>query len=115
MSTDREARALVGAAADLTGPEQAVRATLEHRALSFDYQGLRRTVEPHLVGIHETGEALLVAYQTGGGSKSGDVPGWRTFATDKMEAVEIADQLFPSPRPDFNLTAHAMVEIFARA
>ncbi len=115
MSTDREARALVGVAADLTDTERVVRATLEHRALSFVYQGVPRTVEPHLVGIHEAGEALLVAYQTGGGSKSGDVPGWRTFATDKMEAVEIADQLFPSPRPDFNLVAHAMVEIFARA
>ncbi len=115
MSTDREARALVGVAADLTDTERVVRATLEHRALSFVYQGVPRTVEPHLVGIHEAGEALLVAYQTGGASQSGEVPGWRTFTTTEMDAVEIADKVFPGPRPGFNPGRHAMIEIFARA
>jgi hypothetical protein len=115
MAEDRDARALVGAAADLTGTERVVRATLEHRVVNFIYQGLHRTAEPHLVGIHETGEVLVVAYQTGGASKSGDVPGWRTFTTTEMDAVEIADKVFPGPRPDFNPAARAMVEIFARA
>jgi hypothetical protein len=32
-----------------------------------------------------------------------------------MDAVEIAAESFPGPRPDFDLAAHAMVEIFARA
>jgi hypothetical protein len=115
MAEHREGRALVGAAADLTGTERVVRATLEHRVVHFTYGGHRRTVEPHLVGIHEAGEALVVAYQTGGSSRAGDVPGWRTFTTAEMEAVEIGEKVFPGPRPDFDLAAHAMVEIFARA
>ena len=60
------------------GTERLVRVTLEHRVVTLVYQGLRRTVEPHLIGMHEAGEPLLVGYQTGGFSGSGEVPGWRT-------------------------------------
>jgi hypothetical protein len=115
MSEERAGRALVGAPADLTGTERLVLATLQHRPVSFKYHGHRRMVEPHLVGIHEAGEPLLVAYQTSGTSRAGEVPGWRTFVTTEMDAVEIAAEAFPGARPDFDLTAHAMVEIFARA
>ncbi len=115
MAENREAQPLVGSPADLTGTELVVRATLEHRAVSFTYHGAHRTVEPHLVGTHEAGEPLLVAYQTGGGSRSGEVPGWRTFVTAEMDRVEISATVFPGPRPDFSLAAHPMTEIFARA
>jgi hypothetical protein len=115
MSQQTEGRALVGAPADLTGTEMVVRATLEHRMLSFTYHGHGRAVEPHLVGTHEAGEPLLVAYQTGGESRAGDLPGWRTFITGEITRVEIMDQVFPGPRPDFDLAAHKMIEIFARA
>ena len=111
----REGRGLAGVAADLTGTELTVRATLEHRVLSFSYHGLRRTVEPHLIGTHEAGEPLLVAFQTGGESTSGAVPGWRTFSTSEMESVEVVDEVFPGPRPGFSPASHAMLEIFARA
>lgn len=98
-----------------TGTERLVRATLEHRVASFVYRGLRRTVEPHMIGIHEAGEPLLVAYQTGGLSGSGEVPGWRTFVTTEIESVDAEGGTFPGPRPDFAPEAHAMTEIFARA
>ena len=98
-----------------TGTERLVRATLEHRVVTFVYQGLRRTVEPHLIGMHEAGEPLLVGYQTGGFSGSGEVPGWRTFVTTEIESVEVDGPAFEGPRPDFSTEAHAMVEIFARA
>ncbi len=110
--TDRGA---VSAPADLTGTERLVRATLAHRLVRFSYRGLRRTAEPHLVGIHEAGEPLLVAFQTGGFSHTGELPGWRTFVTTEMDAVEVLAEEFPGVRPDFDLGAHAMVEIFARA
>jgi hypothetical protein len=98
-----------------TGTERLVRATLEHRVVTFAYRGLRRTVEPHLIGIHEAGEALLVGYQTGGFSGSGDLPGWRTFVTSEIESVEPEGPTFEPVRPDFDAEAHRMVEIFARA
>jgi hypothetical protein len=68
-----------------------------------------------LVGIHENGEPLLVAFQTGGTSSTGAVPGWRTFRTSDMDAVEIGDEAFPGLRLDFALASHPMAEIFARA
>lgn len=95
--------------------EALVRATREHRTVRFDYDGLARTVEPHLVGIHEAGEALLLGYQTAGTSRSGEVPGWRTFVVAEIGDVELEDRRFPGPRPDFNPAGNHMTEIFARA
>jgi hypothetical protein len=96
-----------------TGTERLVRATLDHRVASFTYRGRRRTVEPHLIGLHEAGEALLVAYQTGGESGSGELPGWRTFVLTEIDAVDAEGEMF-SPQPGFTPEAHRMVEIFAR-
>ena len=96
-----------------TGTERLVRATLEHRVASFIYKGLRRTVEPHLIGLHEAGEPMLVAYQTGGQSGSGELPGWRTFVLTEIDAVDAEGQIF-NPQPGFNPESHRMVEIFAR-
>ena len=96
-----------------TGTERLVRATLDRRVASFTYQGLRRTVEPHLIGLHEAGEAMLVAYQTGGASGSGELPGWRTFVLTEIDAVDAEGELF-TPQPGFTPEAHRMVEIFAR-
>jgi hypothetical protein len=115
VAENREGRGLAGIAADLTGTELVVRATLEHRVLSFRYDGLPRVVEPHLVGTHEAGEPLLVAFQTGGESRSGELPAWRTFNTAELESVVVEDQVFPGPRPGFNPANHRMIEIFARA
>jgi WYL domain-containing protein len=96
-----------------TGTERLVRATLEHRVASFTYRGHRRTVEPHLIGLHEAGEAVLLAYQTGGASASGNLPGWRTFVLTEIDAVDAEGQTF-SPQTGFTPEAHRMVEIFAR-
>ena len=99
--------------ADLTPAEQLVRAVLEHRTVNLVYEGLRRIVEPHLIGIHEAGEPMLAAFQTGGFSHSGDLPGWRTFITTKVESAEPREETF-TPRSDCERMAEGMVEIFAR-
>ena len=99
----------------LTFGERLVLAVLEHRVTRIRYQGRDRVVEPQLIGIHEAGEPMLVAYQTGGTSQSGDVPGWRTFITTSVEDVEVTDERFPGPRGDLDATAHRMIEVFARA
>jgi predicted DNA-binding transcriptional regulator YafY len=100
---------------ELTGTERLVLAILDHRVVRLRYQDRERTVEPHLLGIHEAGEPMLVAYQTGGTSQSGDLPGWRTFITTSVDDVDITDQHFPGARADLDVEAHAMIEIFARA
>ena len=82
----------------------------------FRYQGRERIVEPQLIGIHEAGEPMLVAYQTAGASRSGDVPGWRTFITTSMEDVEILDETFPGAAAlTCEPSGAPMLEIFARA
>jgi hypothetical protein len=95
--------------------EALIHGVLGHRVVSFDYHGLRRTVEPHLVGVHEAGEAVLLGYQTSGASEGGDLPGWRMFIVSEVDEVELEDRDFPGPRPDFNSNAPHMVDIFARA
>ena len=100
---------------ELTFGERLVLAILDHRVARIRYQGRDRMIEPQLIGIHEAGEPMLVAYQTAGGSASGDVPGWRTFITTSVEDVEVTDQRFSGPRGDLEITAHRMIEIFARA
>ena len=100
---------------ELTAGERLVLAILEHRVVRLRYQGRDRLVEPHLLGLHEAGEPLLVAYQTGGTSRSGVVPGWRTFITTSIDTVEITEEPFSQPRSDLNVAAHRMLEIFARA
>jgi predicted DNA-binding transcriptional regulator YafY len=100
---------------ELSTGERLVRAILDHRVARIRYQGRDRTVEPHLLGLHEAGEPMLVAYQTGGTSRSGEVSGWRTFITTAIDEIELLDERFPGPRSDLNLAAHSMLEIFARA
>jgi predicted DNA-binding transcriptional regulator YafY len=100
---------------ETTGSERLVKAILARRVVTFFYRGLARTVEPHMLGLHEAGESLLVAYQTGGASGAGELPGWRTFLTSEIERVEVSDREFPGPRPDFDPAAHGMIEVFARA
>ncbi|MEP6687758.1 MAG: WYL domain-containing protein [Gemmatimonadales bacterium] len=99
----------------LTFGERLVLAVLEHRVVRIQYQGHDRIIEPQLIGIHEAGEPMLVAYQTGGTSRHGRVPGWRTFITTSVEAVEPTDEHFAGPRGDFDFGAHRMIEVFARA
>ncbi|HKT61315.1 MAG TPA: WYL domain-containing protein [Gemmatimonadales bacterium] len=115
--SEQEARASWSARVDdeLTGAERLVVAILDHRLVRFRYHGHERTVEPHLLGLHEAGEPLLVAYQTGGGSESGQIPGWRSFITTSIEDVVIDDHHFPGPRGDLAVDLHRMIEIFARA
>ena len=100
---------------ELTFGERLVLAVLEHRVVRLRYHGHDRVIEPQLIGLHEAGEPILVAYQTGGGSRSGEVPGWRTFITTSIEEVEVTDEHFADPRGDFDRGAHRMIEVFARA
>lgn len=115
MPGEPQARRAMHPLAELTFGERLVLAVLEHRVVRLRYHGHDRVVEPQLVGLHEAGEPMLVAYQTGGGSRSGGVPGWRTFITTSVEAVEVTDEQFAGPRGDVDFGAHRMLEVFARA
>jgi hypothetical protein len=95
--------------------EQLVRATLDHEVVAFRYDGRHRVVEPHLVALHGAGDVILVGYQTGGESRQGDVPGWRTFIISEIDDLAAAGRRFAAARPDFNPVDRELLEIFARA
>ena len=95
--------------------ETLVHGVLNHRVVDLAYHGFRRSVEPYLVGIHQAGEAILLAYQTAGFSRSGDVPGWRTFIIAEISEAVLTDRVFMPSRRDFNRDDPRMTEIFARA
>jgi hypothetical protein len=114
MSEQPDPRSAARDTADLTPAEILVRAVLDRRTVTLVYEGLRRVVEPHLVGIHEAGEPMVAAFQTGGFSHSGDLPGWRTFITTNVESVEPREETF-TPRSDCDRMVEGMVEVFARA
>jgi hypothetical protein len=96
-----------------TRGQRLIRAVQEHRVVELTYQGHQRTVEPHIVGLHEAGEPVLYGYQIGGTSRSGSIPGWRTLIVTEIEDLELTDQRFPGPRGDFDPAG--LLEVFARA
>jgi hypothetical protein len=114
MSEQPTPRSAPRSPTELTAAEHLIRAVLDHRTVTLVYEGLRRVVEPHLIGIHEAGEPMLAGFQTGGFSHSGDLPGWRTFITTKIESVDLREETF-APRSDSSRMADGMLEIFARA
>lgn len=94
--------------------ETLCQAISEKRILNFTYDGLPRTVEPHLVGDRTTGKTGLSAYQIGGKSHSNSVPYWRPFTVSKIRELEITDQTFDKPRPGYNPNDSRMTVIHCR-
>jgi hypothetical protein len=89
------------------------RATQQRRILVFRYDGLRRTVEPHIHGLHATsGREIVYGIQIGGGTDSGDLPAWRSYYVDKIEDLHTTEAIF-TPQA-FNLTQR-FSELYARA
>lgn len=69
--------------------------------LEFTYDGLHRIVEPHTIGISNTGKTSLAAYQTKGDSSRGNVPDWGQFTVPKIENLKVLDDTFTGTRPGY--------------
>jgi hypothetical protein len=60
--------------------KQIYAAIKERQLIWFYYEELQRIVRPYAYGIHkDTGNEVLRAYQVGGYSSSGNIPGWRLY------------------------------------
>lgn len=70
--------------------------------ITFDYDGGRRTVEPHCHGVSTAGNEVLRGYQTDGHSRSGRSIDWKLFDVSKMLLVHVTEETFPTNRPDYN-------------
>lgn len=85
----------------------------EGKLLQVDYNGQRRLVEVHSVGISTAGNPVARVYQTGGGSQSGAPTPWRLFDLDKIpETFSLTEINSEGPREGYNRDDMAMVSIF---
>jgi predicted DNA-binding transcriptional regulator YafY len=67
----------------------------KRKKVEIIYENSVRIVDPYLVGINQKDHISLRAFQTGGQSTSGNLPSWRLFLIEKIDAIKILDEQFP--------------------
>ena len=72
------------------------------KLMMYEYGGLIRVVEPHLLGESDAGDALLSGWLRPGFSRSNPDGGWRTWRVDRINSAQILDHQFDGPRPGYN-------------
>ena len=72
------------------------------KLMMYEYGGLIRVVEPHLLGAGDAGDPLLSGWLRPGYSRSDPQGGWRTWRVDRIGSAQILDQQFAGPRAGYN-------------
>jgi hypothetical protein len=81
----------------------------EKRRLVFDYNGKRRRVEPQCYGIGRRGTELLRVHQLQGGQEPEPL-----FDVLKIQNLEVLDEHFHNPGPNYKENDSSMTTIFAQ-
>lgn len=79
--------------------QQLVSAIQNRRMIAFDYGGYHRIAEPHVYGLNNGVEQLLV-YQVAGGTSSGGLPEWRRVDVPRMSGLRVLEDTLSGPRPN---------------
>jgi len=85
------------------------RAIREKRRLRFAYHDTVRLVEPQCHGIGHRGTELLRAHQLEGGTQAEPL-----FDVSKITQLELLDERFDKPGPNYKRNDSAMREIFSQ-
>ena len=85
------------------------RAIREKRRLRFIYHDVTRLVEPQCHGIGHRGTELLRAYQLEGGAQVEPL-----FDVSKISDLQLLEERFDRPGPNYKRDDSAMQEIFAQ-
>jgi predicted DNA-binding transcriptional regulator YafY len=85
------------------------RAIHEKHRLRFTYHGTPRLVEPQCHGIGHRGTELLRAHQLEGGTQAEPL-----FDVSKISGLQVLDECFEKPGPNYKRDDSAMREIFAQ-
>ena len=80
----------------------------ERRLIRLDYEPGERLIEPHAYGSSNDGNELIRAFQVEGASESGEHHQWKLFRVDRIKSMEVLDEKFPGPRPEYNQDDPAM-------
>jgi hypothetical protein len=75
-----------------------VSAIAQRSVIEFSYHGHARVAEPHVYGVKNGTEQLLI-YQIGGTSSSGQIPEWRRVDVGAMASLVVTPRTFPGARP----------------
>jgi len=86
-----------------------VRAIEHKQRLRFLYNGKPRLVEPQCYGIGTRGTELLRVHQVQGGSEREPL-----FDVAKITGLEVLDEVFVRPGPNYKKDDSAMKTIFAQ-
>ena len=87
----------------------------EMKLLTFTYNRLLRTVEPHAYGISSTDDYyLLRCYQVPDDSDAGTAPGWQVILTDNITGLTLSSDSFSSPRSGYEKGDKSMSIIFCQ-
>lgn len=81
----------------------------EKRRLRFVYHDTVRVVEPQCHGIGHRGTELLRAYQLEGGTQAEPL-----FDVSKISGLQLLDEHFDKPGPNYKRNDSAMREIFCQ-
>ena len=82
------------------------------RLMMYEYGGLIRVVEPHLLGENEAGHKLLSGWLRPGYSRSDPQGGWRTWRVERIGSAQLLDQQFAGPRPGYNPADRRVARLF---
>ena len=77
--------------------------------LRFTYHGTTRLVEPQCHGIGHRGTELLRAHQLQGGTQAEPL-----FDVSKIDDMEVLEEHFEKPGPNYKRDDSAMQQIFAQ-
>jgi hypothetical protein len=86
--------------------DQAIR---ERRRMRFNYNGTTRLGEPQCHGLSRRGTELVRVYQVHGGSRPEEL-----FDVAKLEGLELLDDRFEKPGPNYRRNDSAMAVIYSQ-
>lgn len=81
------------------------------RLIAFDYNSVRRVVQPYCHGFTRTGAETLRAVEVGGRGRSFG----KLWTVAKMRNLQVTSEHFTADDPDYNPDDSAMAEIHCRA
>lgn len=86
-----------------------IKAILTMRRVSFTYNDKRRIVEPQCYGMGHKGTELLRGHQLQGGAEREPL-----FDVSKIQSLEVLEEHFSNPAPNYRRTDSGMQIIFAQ-